>query len=184
MQSASEALKGRKKGCQLRSARWCRPRRQNLRFSRVNPLAGHEEDRSRPGRKQIEAGNEFGRHRGQESPMPAQQLDKNQGSQCVQGSIRWRQSSGSKQWQSTDLDGIDGDCDQPRQPVLRCLYGFQKIKQLHTPLGYTQKAAPATWGQPPSAVRRSTVPQFEVGQKRRRASLDPDSRGRLSPRKS
>ena len=62
----------------------------------MNLLPGHEEDRSRPGGKQIEARNQFRRNGRQECPMPSQQLDKNQRCHGIEDGIRWRQSSGDK----------------------------------------------------------------------------------------
>ncbi len=59
-------------------------------------LAGHEENRSRPGGKQIEARNQLRCQGWQEGPMPSQQLDKNYGSDCVEYGIRGRQPSGDK----------------------------------------------------------------------------------------
>ena len=50
-------------------------------------LAGGEEDRGCPGRKQIETGDKFGGKSGQEGPMPSQQAEENAGYNQIQQGV-------------------------------------------------------------------------------------------------
>jgi choline dehydrogenase-like flavoprotein len=117
--------------CRSRPASWRGARRQNLRLSRMHLLAGHKENRRRPGRKQIEPRNQLRREGRQKGPMPSQQLDQNYGCHDIEDGIRWRQAPGDKKRQRTDLNRVNRDCHQPSQAKLRILDGFQILKHPH-----------------------------------------------------
>ena len=72
----------------------------------MNLLAGHKEDRRRPGGKQVKARNQLCRQGWQKGPMPSQQLDKNYGCDGVEYGIRRRQTSGDKQREGADLNRV------------------------------------------------------------------------------
>src|SRR6266404_4967284 len=88
-------------------------------------LAGDEPDGCSPGGKEICAGNELGCEGGQESPVPSEQTNQNEGDNKVEQRICGGYASLDEERKGDDLEGVGGDGYGPGQALLGL---FQRIE--------------------------------------------------------
>src|ERR1700674_959137 len=81
-------------------------------------LAGDEPYGGSPSGKKICAGNEFGRERGQESPVPSEETNQNEGDNQVEQRVCRGNASLDEERKGGDLEGVGGHGYGPRQALL------------------------------------------------------------------
>jgi len=122
-------LYGRSRKLDFSAARgWRGAGRQNLRVFRIGVgtgivigldlLAGDEPDGSGPGGKEICAGDELGCEGWQESPVPSEQTNQNEGDNQVEQRVCGRYASLDEERKSGDLESVGGEGYGPRQALL------------------------------------------------------------------
>src|SRR5260370_39950022 len=92
-------------------------------------LASDEPYGCGPGGKEIGAGDEFSGECGQESPVPSEQTNQNEGDNQIEQRVCGRYASLDEERKGGDLEGVGGDGQGPRQTALGRLQRFEVIEE-------------------------------------------------------
>src|SRR5229473_7478394 len=133
-------LYGRSRKLDFSAARgWRGAGRQNLRVFRIGVgtgivigldlLPSDEPNGGGPGGKEICAGNEFGCEGWQESPVPSEETNQNEGYNQIEQRVCGGYASFDEERKGGDLEGVGSDGHGPCQAVLGRLQRFEVIEE-------------------------------------------------------